>query len=73
MFKKAENNHSKRWGNGSEGNLSALYFIIEVSPPPPWTCTLYPIPPYIQPIPPTSSDKTPPTPPLLHISRQGGQ
>ena len=50
-FKKAENKHSKSHETGSEGHSSALYVIIEVSPPPPWTCTLqsptpHPIPIY---------------------------
>ena len=34
-FNKAENKHSKRQDNGSEGRLSALYAIIEFPPPPP--------------------------------------
>ena len=48
-------------GNGSEGNFSALYIIVEVSPPPSWTCPLHPLPPNIQPLhPPSSIPSTPP-------------
>ena len=61
-FKKSENKHSKSQESGSERNFSALYFIIEVSLRPPWTFPIHPIPPYIQPIPPTSS-VPPPSPP----------
>ena len=50
-FKKVEKQHSKRQKIGSEGNLSAPFVIIKVSPPPPWTCPLHPIPPNLQPLP----------------------
>ena len=35
----------------SKGHLPALYVIIKVSPHPPWTCPLHPIPPNFQPLP----------------------
>ena len=38
----------KESGNGFEERFSALYVIIEVSPPPPWTCPLHPISPFFQ-------------------------
>ena len=58
-FKKAENKHSKNQEIGSEGHFSALYVIIEVSPPPTWAYPLHPTPPYIQPLPPPSPVQTP--------------
>ena len=33
VFKKEENNHSKSQENGSEGDLSSLYVIMEAFPP----------------------------------------
>ena len=49
-FIKAENNNSKRGGTGYEGHMSALYVIIEVSPPPPWKFPLHSIRRDIQPL-----------------------
>ena len=62
-FKKAAKN-SNSHETESKGNFSALYVIIEVPPPTPWTCPLNPTPYFIQPIPTPSSVHTPPTPHL---------
>ena len=61
-LKKTEDKYSKIQETGSEGHFSSLYVIIEVSPPPPWECPLHPIPPYLQPLSPTSSLQPPPPP-----------
>ena len=54
-FKNIENKHSNIQEIGSEGNFSALYVIIELSPPPHCMCPIHPIPPNIQRLPSPSS------------------
>ena len=66
-FKKSENKHSKSQEIVSDRHFSALYVIIEVSPPPAWTCPLYHIPTYFLHIPPPPSVQPPPPPPLVGI------
>ena len=63
-FKKVDDMYPESQETGSEGHLSTIYVIIEVSPPPPWTCSLHPIPPNIQPISPPYSIQPPPPLPV---------
>ena len=66
LFRNAENEHSKRQVSGSGGHFSPLYVIIEVTPTPPWTCTIHPthppiytlflLPPLFDPPPPLHRD-----------------
>ena len=77
-FKNTENKHSNIQEIGSEGNFSALYVIIELSPPPHCMCPIHTIPTYIQPLPLPYPIQPPMTIiaivlPLLRVCRQGGQ
>ena len=57
-----QKNRSKRQKTGSEGSVSALYVIIEVSPLPPCPCPLHSIPLGLQTLAPPSFIKSPPPP-----------